>query len=101
MNDSTSIHPELAQPRLLPERDPAALRQETDMLDKVKRGVATAQRAEPLDVAILSVATAVPPHVLSQADVAARAVMISPQFARLDSLFANTGIETRYVCETA
>src|SRR5262245_23309393 len=74
-------------------KDPGALGQETDMLDKVKRAVAPAQRAAPLDVAMLSVATAVPPHVLSQADIAARALMISPQFARLDSLYANTGIE--------
>src|SRR5262245_36116365 len=71
------------------------------MLDKARGSIATARRAEPLDVAILSVATAVPPYVLSQADAAARALRVAPQFARLDGLYANTGIETRYVCETA
>lgn len=70
------------------------------MLDRVQQSVAAREPARALDVAILSVATAVPPNVLSQADVAQRALMISPQFARYDSLFANTGIETRYVCET-
>jgi alkylresorcinol/alkylpyrone synthase len=71
------------------------------MLDKIRNGIATARRTGTLDVAMLSVATAVPPHVLSQAEAAARALIVAPQFARLDCLYANTGIETRYVCETA
>jgi alkylresorcinol/alkylpyrone synthase len=69
------------------------------MLDRLERRAAADRRGETLDVAILSVATAVPPNLVTQADVAERALIISPQFARLDSLYANTGIETRYACE--
>ena len=69
------------------------------MLKKVERSTATSRLPAPLDVSILSIATAVPPHKVSQADVAERALMISPQFARLDSLYANTGIESRRAVE--
>lgn len=50
-------------------------------------------------VEILSIATANPPIKLSQADALAGARAIFPQFARLETLFANTGIDTRYNCQ--
>ena len=53
-----------------------------------------------IDVAILSVATAVPEHRVTQQEMADRARIISPQFPQLDSLYMNTGIEQRYACET-
>jgi alkylresorcinol/alkylpyrone synthase len=68
------------------------------MLQRLKPGAA-ARRPPQLDAAILSVATVVPPHRVSQADIAERALFFSPQFQRLDSLFVNTGIETRHACE--
>ncbi len=69
------------------------------MLDRVQRKAAEGALTGTLDVAILSLATAVPPNVLGQAEIAARAHAVFPQFARLDGLFGNTGIETRYACE--
>lgn len=62
------------------------------------RSTATAFSA-PIDVSILSVATAVPAYEVTQQEMAERARAISPQFAQLDSLYMNTGIETRYACE--
>jgi alkylresorcinol/alkylpyrone synthase len=50
-------------------------------------------------VEIASVATAVPEHKVSQADATERAQKFYPQFARLDALYTNTGIETRYSVE--
>ena len=70
------------------------------MLDRVQHGATAREQAGALDVAILSVATAVPPNLVSQADIAQRALLVSPQFARYDNLFTNTGIDTRYVCES-
>ena len=52
-----------------------------------------------LNIEILSVATAVPTHVTGQEDVAERAHKIYPQYARLDALYTNTGIERRYSVE--
>ena len=54
---------------------------------------------QPIDVSILSVATAVPGNQITQRDVADRAKAVWPQFFKLDSLYANTGIERRYTCE--
>jgi alkylresorcinol/alkylpyrone synthase len=51
------------------------------------------------DVEIAGIATAVPAHKLSQDDAANRAKSIFPQLALHDSLFGNTGIETRYACQ--
>ncbi len=51
------------------------------------------------DISILSVATAVPPYVMTQDDVAERARKVWPQFNKLEKLFANTGIERRHVSE--
>ncbi len=50
-------------------------------------------------VEIASVATAVPQHKIGQDEVAERAQKVFPQFARLDALYTNTGIETRYAVE--
>jgi alkylresorcinol/alkylpyrone synthase len=50
-------------------------------------------------VEIVSVATAVPGHVVTQDDAAWRAQKVFPQYARLDALYTNTGIDTRYAVE--
>ena len=55
--------------------------------------------APTVNVQIASVATAVPAHVTGQEEVAERAQKIFPQYARLDSLYKNTGIERRYSVE--
>ena len=55
--------------------------------------------ASAIDVEIVSVATAVPAHVTGQQEVAERAHKIYPQYARLDALYTNTGIERRYSVE--
>lgn len=52
-----------------------------------------------VSVQIASVATAVPVHVTGQEEVAERAQKVFPQYARLDSLYKNTGIERRYSVE--
>ena len=61
------------------------------------------QRAErkkaKFDVEIASVATAVPEHRICQAEITKRAREVFPHLARLESLYGNTGIETRYACE--
>ncbi len=53
--------------------------------------------ANPVEIA--SVATAVPEHVTGQQEIAERAQRIFPQYARLDALYINTGIERRYSVE--
>lgn len=60
-----------------------------------------AQRAEasPVIVEIASIATAVPQHVVTQEDANERARIVYPQYARLDALYTNTGIDTRYSVE--
>jgi alkylresorcinol/alkylpyrone synthase len=61
-----------------------------------------AERRAPratVGVEIASVATAVPCHVTGQTEISARAQKIYPQFARLDALYTNTGIERRYSVE--
>lgn len=58
--------------------------------------------SEPLGrppVDILSIATANPGYKLRQEDALAGARAIYPQFARLESLFSNTGIHYRYNCQ--
>ena len=69
------------------------------MLKTVPKTRASHHLAASFDVEIAGVATAVPPHLLSQADAARRAQSIFPHLAGHDSLFRNTGIETRYTCE--
>jgi alkylresorcinol/alkylpyrone synthase len=53
------------------------------------------------DVEIAGVATAVPQHRLDQVDAARRAKHLFPDLADYESLFRNTGVETRYACQPA
>lgn len=53
----------------------------------------------PGAVEILSIATANPGIRLRQEDALAGARAVFPQFARLESLFSNTGIDYRYNCQ--
>ncbi len=69
------------------------------MLETAARTKPAGQRAKAIDVAITGVATAVPAHRLSQDDIAERAKAVFPHLARLDGLYANTGIESRYACQ--
>jgi len=69
------------------------------MLEKVIGSEADKRIAASFDVAIASVATAVPGFELTQADSVARALAVYPQFAHMESLYANTGINKRYTCE--
>jgi alkylresorcinol/alkylpyrone synthase len=67
---------------------------------RLARGSSAPRARRPaLEVEIASLATAVPEHVTGQEEVAERAHRIYPQFARLDALYANTGIERRYSVE--
>jgi alkylresorcinol/alkylpyrone synthase len=69
------------------------------MLETAARAKQAGQKAQAFDVAITGVATAVPPHKVSQDDIAERARAVFPHLARLDGLYANTGIENRYACQ--
>jgi alkylresorcinol/alkylpyrone synthase len=69
------------------------------MLETAARSERAGRRTQSFDVAITGVATAVPPHRVSQDDVAERARAVFPHLARLDGLYANTGIESRYACQ--
>ena len=55
--------------------------------------------ASAIDVEIAAVATAVPEHVTGQQEIAERAHKLYPQYARLEALYTNTGIERRYSVE--
>ena len=55
--------------------------------------------APTVPVEIASVATAVPSHIVGQEQAAERAQKVFPQFARLDALYTNTGIDQRYAVE--
>jgi alkylresorcinol/alkylpyrone synthase len=52
-----------------------------------------------ITVEIASVATAVPEHIVTQDDATERARKVYPQYARLEALYTNTGITTRYSVE--
>jgi alkylresorcinol/alkylpyrone synthase len=69
------------------------------MLKTVPKARASHHLAASFDVEIAGVATAVPPHRLSQEDAARRAQSIFPHLAAHNSLFRNTGIDARYTCE--
>jgi alkylresorcinol/alkylpyrone synthase len=69
------------------------------MLETAAKTERAGRRTRSFDVAITGVATAVPPHRVSQDDVAERARAVFPHLARLDGLYANTGIESRYACQ--
>jgi alkylresorcinol/alkylpyrone synthase len=56
-------------------------------------------KAAPTTVEIASVATAVPRHLVTQEDAKFRAQKVYPQYARLEALYTNTGIDTRYSVE--
>jgi alkylresorcinol/alkylpyrone synthase len=59
-------------------------------------------RADPrLDIDILSVATANPGYRIDQRKLGERAQVIFPHLARVEALFTNTGIESRYSCVPA
>src|SRR5262245_65674204 len=57
------------------------------------------QAKKGFDVAIAAVASAVPRHKVSQEVIAEGAKRFFPHLNGLASVFANTGIETRYVSE--
>ncbi|MEJ0013617.1 MAG: type III polyketide synthase [Bauldia sp.] len=71
------------------------------MLDKVETAARDKRRSATFDVEIAAVATAVPHQAISQEEMRQRARVSYPQFASIDSIYANTGIEQRYVCEPA
>jgi alkylresorcinol/alkylpyrone synthase len=52
-----------------------------------------------VSVEVAGVATAVPEYVVTQANATERARIVYPQYARLEALYANTGINTRYSVE--
>src|SRR6478752_1982363 len=56
-------------------------------------------KRQAFEVAISGVATGVPEHRVSQDDIAERAKAVFPHLARLEGLYANTGIENRFACE--
>lgn len=68
---------------------------------KPKSVVTDLRRRGAEGVSIVSIATAVPKHRLSQQAVTARAAQLFPHLAAHGSLYANTGIEARYCCEHA
>lgn len=63
------------------------------------RPLKRAIRDPGLPVEIVSIATANPEHKVRQQDALAAARQVFPQFARLEALFSNTGIEHRYNCQ--
>jgi alkylresorcinol/alkylpyrone synthase len=69
------------------------------MLDVVGSTARRSAAAACFDVEILSLATAVPPFALAQADAAARAKELFPHLKLIWPLYDNTGIERRYNCE--
>jgi alkylresorcinol/alkylpyrone synthase len=71
------------------------------MLKTAQRAQQTTRAASFFNVEIAGVATTVPRHKVSQEDIAARAKAVFPHLARLESLYGNTGIESRYACEPA
>jgi alkylresorcinol/alkylpyrone synthase len=66
---------------------------DTELLDAARVA------ASAVAVEIASVATAVPEHVVTQEDAKFRAQKVYPQYARLEALYTNTGIDTRYSVE--
>ena len=69
------------------------------MLETAAQTIQNRHQARAFDVAIAGVATAVPQHKVSQDDIAERAKAVFPHLARLEGLYANTGIESRYACQ--
>lgn len=69
------------------------------MLKTASQGQRAEGKKAKFDVEIASVATAVPAHKIGQAEIAKRAREIFPHLPRLESLYGNTGIDNRYLCE--
>jgi alkylresorcinol/alkylpyrone synthase len=69
------------------------------MLEKIDKSEAAPRVKAGFDVAIASVATAVPANAINQAHAVERAREVYPQFAHMESLYANTGVRSRYYCE--
>jgi alkylresorcinol/alkylpyrone synthase len=65
------------------------------------RGEALAKTGPSLDVEILSIATANPRYKVDQRDAWERAKGVFPHLARMQALYTNTGIESRYSCVPA
>ncbi len=57
-----------------------------------------AAAAHRLDVDVLSLATAVPPHRIDQAEALAETLAYYPQYESVGALFTNTGIGARHSC---
>ena len=68
------------------------------MLKEVRSEDALRQARPEAAVDLLSVATAVPERVLTRDELTRRAQAFFPQHRRLQRLYGNTGIETRYTC---
>src|SRR5262245_45646585 len=72
------------------------------MMLRTTRAIPASRRLKAdFDVEIAGIATAVPEHMLQQADAARRAKTLFPGLADYEGLFRNTGIETRYMCQPA
>lgn len=69
------------------------------MQELVNATVGRAAAASGFDVEILSVATANPPFVLSQAEASKRAKDVFPRLNAMWPVYDNAGIEQRYNCE--
>jgi alkylresorcinol/alkylpyrone synthase len=72
-----------------------------EMLKPLAGAEARLEPQEELAVEILSVVTATPKHRLPQSDAFECAKKVFPHLARLEGLYTNTGIETRFTCEPA
>ena len=68
------------------------------MLKHVPNAETLADLSPPLQVSISSLATAVPEHRYAQDEALELASRMFPAYGRLESVFANTGIEHRYSC---
>jgi alkylresorcinol/alkylpyrone synthase len=70
------------------------------MMDTVETTARQERRASSsFDVAIAAIATAVPPNAVTQDEMKSLASAAYPQFAHIDTLYSNTGVETRYFCQ--
>jgi len=70
------------------------------MLDKVDLAKPDRRKVVPFNVAIGAVATAVPAFSIGQQELKRRILEYYPQFAQLESIYGNTGIDRRYYCES-
>jgi alkylresorcinol/alkylpyrone synthase len=69
------------------------------MLKTASQGQRAEGKKAKFDVEIASVAIAVPAHKIGQAEIGKRAREIFPHLPLLESLYGNTGIDNRYLCE--